>query len=521
MDLGNLVDFDDHPPAQPSSSVLPPNPFRNWSRSFEGLVLQPALSEQVSSSNLDKPSKRQPEPVIYQPALSSFLQSGSRLEDPKVPLRAQASEPNLAASSRLQQALIPHEPAPSLILQSGSRLAGHEVWSPPDRTCFARPPIPNPLSQSELDGLPELRSPENLTSSYANQTEGTYTEDFILSDAVDVSKVKRLLEQKVEEIDHLYRLKEMQVAADVGVCFLKQYIFVDLSDDDWEGIRVNVEKGKKGLMSSGYGYTALHILAEAGIREYVEVLLANGADIEAETKDGMTPLHLSSSQGHVGVTELLLNRGANVKAKMKNSNVAMHIACWKGHSTLVKMLLGKNADINAKGENGWVPLHYAVAGGNSEVTRVLINRGAKIGTQNDIKDMPLHIACAKGYQMIVGLLLAAGADVESQARNNRTPLHDSCLNQQVGTAILLVERGAKLEKRVRWCISQQGSSGPIFDIGPLQICCIYNAKELAEFLLDRGADMQAGASKGISPLCLARRNGNDELAKILSSRGAT
>jgi len=56
------------------------------------------------------------------------------------------------------------------------------------------------------------------------------------------------------------------------------------------------------------GMTPLHWAADRGVTDRIQVLLDNGAPINARDDNGETPLHLAVIAGHVGAVELLLSR---------------------------------------------------------------------------------------------------------------------------------------------------------------------------------------------------------------------
>ena len=83
------------------------------------------------------------------------------------------------------------------------------------------------------------------------------------------------------------------------------------------------------------GQTLLHWAAEKGQKNVAELLLANGADVNAEDSGitidpdnglngGYTPLHLAAKNGHKDVAELLLAHAAEVNARNKKSETPLH-----------------------------------------------------------------------------------------------------------------------------------------------------------------------------------------------------
>jgi len=62
-------------------------------------------------------------------------------------------------------------------------------------------------------------------------------------------------------------------------------------------------------------WTPLHFASIRGNKEIVEILVNNGAEINATNDTCGTPLHISAEYGHFQIVESLLVFGADTNAK--------------------------------------------------------------------------------------------------------------------------------------------------------------------------------------------------------------
>lgn len=74
----------------------------------------------------------------------------------------------------------------------------------------------------------------------------------------------------------------------------------------------------------------VHFKLGYGRREVVELLLANGASIQACDEGGLHPLHNCCSFGHADVVRLLLEAGASPNTIDNWSFTPLHEAAQKG-----------------------------------------------------------------------------------------------------------------------------------------------------------------------------------------------
>lgn len=66
------------------------------------------------------------------------------------------------------------------------------------------------------------------------------------------------------------------------------------------------------LYRNGYGDSPLHIVANWGDSEAIEILVSAGADINAKGETGFTPLHCAAEQNRPAAILKLLQLGAKI-----------------------------------------------------------------------------------------------------------------------------------------------------------------------------------------------------------------
>jgi len=147
--------------------------------------------------------------------------------------------------------------------------------------------------------------------------------------------------------------------------------------------------------------------AMAGAAERIVTLLASDRALAVSySHDGWTPLHLAAFFGHDSCASILLANGADVHARSRNAmqNTPLHAAAAGRRLGVITMLLAHGADVNARQQAGWTALHAAAQNGDVEIVKVLLAHGAAAQSRADNNQTPLDLALTHGHQAAADLL---------------------------------------------------------------------------------------------------------------------
>jgi len=283
------------------------------------------------------------------------------------------------------------------------------------------------------------------------------------------------------------------------------------------GADVNAKRNTRSRKAS----TALHDAVDAARGDIVELLIAHGADVNTRTDLGITPLYIAERNGYTEIAELLLKhgakeispslfgaftyvdidqiqvliaQGADVNAKNNSGQTLLHLACRTGNKEVAVLLIDKGADVDAETELGWTPLHDASTLGNHDIVKLLIDKGADVNAnraqspafpraaffvipnaKDNIRVTPLYLATLYGGKNVIELLISKGADVNARNEIGQTALH----------------RAAKSK-----------------------------SKDVVELLISKGADVDVKDNKGRTALDLAEESKRTEIVELLKKHGA-
>lgn len=271
-------------------------------------------------------------------------------------------------------------------------------------------------------------------------------------------------EIKIANHDNILAIAKLLVKYKANMTLADDKSYVAVFDDEWGG-------------------KAIHHAVNTGYPDLVELLLDNGADIEAGDNDGTTPLGIAADMEEADIMTLLIKRGAKINFRDNDDNTPLSFAIFNRSVECIKLLLHQpGIDIKNRGKSGVSYLMMAIGGRkDSDYEKwfptffsELLKRGCKV---NDVDEDGRTALLGAVYHspVSVRLLLEAGANVNLPDRDGNTPLHLCVQNvfekENILSVTLLLKYGANVN-----ALNKAGLS-------PLDIANREKHREFADILI--------------------------------------
>lgn len=238
-------------------------------------------------------------------------------------------------------------------------------------------------------------------------------------------------------------------------------------------VNINPKDGEGGL--------PIHLAAMKGRTDVVDMLMAEGGNIEVKNTNGFTPMHYAAlgnqsvmlqhlaSKCHANtesldnlqrtplyqaagttkinaVRTLINDLKVNKNPKDVSGCSPLHICVIEQQKEMIELLVKEfKADIEEQDNEKNTLMHYAANGGNEEMVTCLNKLGAKIDPLNRENKTPLHLAVATRKIACAEKLLALKADIHAKDKDGHTPMHFAAINNHVVMLRTLMRFGASVD----------------------------------------------------------------------------
>ena len=219
---------------------------------------------------------------------------------------------------------------------------------------------------------------------------------------------------KISEYFHNTNYKVWQLKDENGYTALHKSVF--LGDLEMTKLILDEIKKRLGLGSTAAvskfineknneGVTALHYAAYKGNMDLFDLLMKNGATVEAVTNLGKNVLHMAAEGNQPSMIIYLISQhGQDILSMDENGSTPLHWACYSGSEEAVNFLIYLNAKIDAQDKEKLTPLHLAALGGKEKIVLRLLQKNADKNLSNTKGELPIDLARKKNYVRIVQLL---------------------------------------------------------------------------------------------------------------------
>jgi ankyrin repeat protein len=250
----------------------------------------------------------------------------------------------------------------------------------------------------------------------------------------------------------------------------------------------------------------LILAADSGNTDAVLWLLNHGADINAQTDEGVTPLMYAAQNGNLEVVKILVLNGADVNLINIDNVPALMSAVQMQHEEIVDYLLQEGAKPDVADKNQVTSLMYAAAYDYFVIADMLLYYGANPLLQDYTGNDACMVACYNNNLDIAGLLLFNGVPIDTSDLSGNTPL---MIAAQRGYDVLcdsLLLWGANPSLR-----NKNGYTALALAVAAKQLSTVEVLSKHAELVNDR-------IRKSVQPLDLTHRG--DSTYLILKAHGA-
>ena len=184
----------------------------------------------------------------------------------------------------------------------------------------------------------------------------------------------------------------------------------------------------------------------------------------------------------------------------------------------VKTAISQGTDINYQDPtSGSTALILAANYGFVDIAKFLIEKGADVDLQAKNGTSPL-MAAAGSSEDIFRLLIEKNADIKAKDESGTTAFTASMigiLRERVTTALLqlLLKKGADVD--------EASDKGRTAGYTALMMAARNQRPDLVQFLVDNGANVNAVAKDGATPLSLAKKEEDKVIIELLQKLSAT
>ena len=288
-----------------------------------------------------------------------------------------------------------------------------------------------------------------------------------------------------------------------------------------------IERGADPSLMDNRGWNSLHVAANGGDADIIDLIHTQVPNIESKTGDGRTPLMIAAFNSKLHAVKWFLEKGATVTREDNSGANALHFAAEGGDTDIIDLIHTHLLNIESKTNEGRTPLMVAARRGKLQAVKWFLEKGATVNCDDNRGWNTLHFAAEGGDTDIIDIIHTHLPNVDSKTNEGHTPLMVAAFNGKLPVVKWFLEKGATvtLKDKAGWNMlhfAAQGGDTDILDlihnhvpniesrslvgITPLMVA-VGNCKlHAVQWFIEKGASVACVAENGCNILHFAAKN---------------
>ena len=244
--------------------------------------------------------------------------------------------------------------------------------------------------------------------------------------------------------------------------------------------------------------------------EIAALLIKMGAPVNATNRLGSNPLHLAAFTGNYKLIEMLMVNGADWKLRNQRGKTPVLYVSYGKNPEVFRLFVEKDKNIlSEKTTDGAGLLHMAAMVGDTAGFSYLLSQGLDVKAEDNNGANVVHFAMGGGDKTMLKYLQDHGLDYKLMSSQGYPPVMSAMMGKRISSIAFLLDNGVGINERF-----------PSENFTMLQLACLTESPEIALFLLNHGADVDAQENNGFTALFWTVMSNNKELTLLLLSKGA-
>jgi len=331
------------------------------------------------------------------------------------------------------------------------------------------------------------------------------------------------------------------------------------TDGGTEAVKLLLERGANLNARDSVQSTALMWAVRTNHLEALGLLMHHDAEINARTRQGDPPARRGPDSGG-GSHGLGIVRGGwperGYQEPTPGEMTALLYAARDGRTEIARTLIAANANVNQVEANGVSPLLMAISNNHIDIARLVLEHGADVNAMDwwgrtplwtavDLRDLEVNKTDDNGVDrpaalQLIQALLDHGANVNARTKEQpplrrwlmpisdiswvdftgQTPFLRAALSADIAVMRLLLDKGADPNIATFAGTTPLMAAAGVNYVGGQTYSESKQFLEAVELCLEKGSDVNAVNSMGITAVIGAANRGSNDILELLVKKGA-